>query len=75
MKNIEKLQNVVVDREKVAALIKNSTANEVKQLIGVQDSQISNLRHGTRGPSANGLLRLMMYYGLQPKDLAKIEGS
>lgn len=60
-----------MDKEKVAELVKQSTSNEIKQLIGIRDGQVSNLRHGVRGPSANGLLRLMMYYGVKPKDIAK----
>lgn len=73
MSNISILQNVVVDKEKIAQLIKDTKSSDLKQLLDIKDSQVANLRKGERRPSANGLLRLMMMYGISPDDLATVE--
>lgn len=73
MNNINVLQNVVVDTDKISALVKKTTPSDLKQLLDIKDSQVSNLRKGSRRPSANGLLRLMMLHNVNPSDLATIE--
>ena len=70
MKDISKLQNVELDRDKLGSLLQTTPNKELKRLLQVGDSQVSFLRRGERGPSADGLLKLMMLYGLKPQDLA-----
>lgn len=73
MKNISILRNVVVDRQKLATLCKGIDHEELAELLDVKTSQVANLRRGERRPSANGLLRLMMMYGIKPEDIAGVE--
>lgn len=75
MSNINILQNVVVNRARIAELVKESKGSEIKQLLGIKDSQLSNLRRGDRNPSTDGLLRLMMMYDLTAEDLATVENG
>ena len=75
MNNINILQNVVVNRDRIAELVKESSGSEIKQLLGIKDSQLSNLRRGDRSPSTDGLLRLMMMYNLTPEDLATVSSK
>lgn len=69
MKDITQLQNIVLDRGKLGALVKQTEKDYLKQLLSIGDSQVSNLRRGDRKPSADGLLRLMMLYGLKAEDI------
>lgn len=73
MSNINILQNVVVDKQKIAELIKDADNREIKQLLGIKDSQLHNLKRGERGPSSDGLLRLMMRYQVSADDLATVK--
>lgn len=70
MTNINILQHVVVDKGKVADLVKDLSKDEMKQLLGIQNSQIANIRRGEKGPSTNGLLRLMILRGVTAEDIA-----
>lgn len=70
MKDINTLQNIQLDTKKLGEVLQNTKTADLKRLLNVGDSQIGFLRKGDRGPSASGLLRLMMLYGLKPKDLA-----
>ncbi len=75
MTNINILQNVVVDKSKIAALIKETKSDDLKELLNIKDSQLANLRKGNRRPSANGLLRLMIMYDIAPGDIATVESA
>jgi hypothetical protein len=70
MTNINILQNVVVDKTKIADLVKDLSRDEMKQLLGVKNSQAANIRRGEKAPSTNGLLRLMILRGVSAEDLA-----
>ena len=73
MSNINILQNVVVDKHKIADLVRDMPKDDLKRLLGIKDSQVANLRNGDRRPSANGLLRLLMMHNIDPADLAGVE--
>lgn len=73
MKDISQLQNVVLDQDKLGALVRQTERDYLKQLLSVGDSQVANLRRGERKPSADGLLRLMMLYGVKPEDIATVK--
>ncbi len=62
-----------MDKEKVANLIKDTKNSDLKQLLDVKDSQVAHLRKGERRPSANGLLRLMIMYGVSPDEIATVD--
>jgi hypothetical protein len=72
MKDITQLQNVVLDKGKLATLVKTTEKDYLKQLLQIGDSQISNLRRGEKGPSADNLLRLMMLYGVKAEDIVTV---
>lgn len=72
MNNVNILQNVVIDRCKIATIIKDTKSSDLKKLLNIKNSQVTNLRRGDRGLSANGLLRLMIMYDIKPDDLAII---
>lgn len=71
--NINILQNVVVDRAKLADLLRGVDINDLSRLLGVKNSQAYYVRRGERPPNVDGLLRLMMLHKLQPEDLAALE--
>lgn len=71
--NINILQNVIVDRAKLADLVKGADVDELSQLLGVKRSQAYYVRRGERPPTIDGLLRLMMFHKLQPEDIAALE--
>lgn len=73
MSTINILRNVVVDKDKIASLIKESKDSDLRELLDIKDSQIRHLRTGKRRPSANGLLRLLMMFEVPPSDLATVE--
>jgi hypothetical protein len=73
MKDLNKLQNVRLDKGKLAGLIRETDRGTIKEVLQVKDSQLAYLRSGDRGPSVDGLLRLMMMYGLKPSDLVTLE--
>lgn len=73
MKDIETLQNIKLNRAKLSEVLQGTKTAELKQLLNVGAGQIGWLRKGERSPSASGLLRLMLRYGLKPKDLAITE--
>lgn len=75
MNSINLLQNVVVDKTKIAELVKSTNSKDLKQLLGIKDSQASNIRRGERKPSADGLLRLLMAYNIKPEELATVAPS
>lgn len=70
--DINNLQNTVLDQEKLASLTKQTSKDYLKQLLTIKDSQVANLQSGKRGPSTNGLLRLMLLYGLEARDIVTI---
>lgn len=70
MKDIPNLKNIVVDTSKFKDLRGDASRAEIGQKIGVTGNQIANIEAGYRKPSANGLLRLMVLYGLKPQDVA-----
>jgi hypothetical protein len=71
--NIDILQNIVVDRNKLHDLVKDSDVNELSRLLGVKNGQAYYVRRGERPPTIDGLLRLMMLHNLQPGDLAALQ--
>jgi len=71
--DINNLQNTVLDREKLAGWAKQTSKDYLKQLLTIKDSQLANLQNGKKGPSTNGLLRLMLLYGLEAKDIVTLE--
>lgn len=73
--NINILQKIVLDKDKLAELVKGTDSKDLKELLGVKDGQISHLRQGRRRPDADGLLRLMMLYNLTPEDLATVKAN
>ncbi len=73
MKYIDQLQYVVIDKDKIAELVKSVNVNVVKELMGIKDGQVSHLRSGTRNPSANGLLRLMLFHNVSAEDIATVK--
>lgn len=73
MNNINDLQNVIIDHEKLRDLRGSVHRDIIGEKIGVGASQIANIEQGIRKPSANGLLRLMMLYGIKPEDIATIK--
>lgn len=70
MNDIDNLQNIVLDQTKLGALVRETSTNDLKQLLTIKDGQVSHLRRGARKPSADGLLRLMLLYKLSPADIA-----
>lgn len=72
MNNINILRNMVVDRDKVADLVRNSDVDDLAKLLGVKRSQAYYVRRGERPPTIDGLLRLMMLHGLKPDDIATL---
>jgi plasmid maintenance system antidote protein VapI len=75
MNNINILKNLVVDREKVNEMVGQLTVEELSELLKVQKSQAYYVRNGQRMPTVHGLVRLMMYYNLQPSDLVALENN
>jgi transcriptional regulator with XRE-family HTH domain len=73
MVDITELQNVVLDKGKLADRVRMTDRHYIGQVLGVGDSQVEKLRRSERSPSVDGLLRLMLFYGLKPEDLVKVE--
>lgn len=75
MNDISNLHNLVLNGKKIRELRENAALEraDVGKRIGVGSSQIANIEQGIRKPSANGLLRLMLLYGVKPEDLTMVE--
>lgn len=73
MKDIAQLKNVKLDRDKLAALVRTTEKGYLKQLLQIRESQAANIRRGEKGPSTDGLLRLMLLYGLKAEDISVVE--
>lgn len=73
MKDIAQLKNVKLDRDKLAALVRTTEKGYLKQLLQIRESQAANIRRGEKGPSTDGLLRLMLLYGLKAEDISIVE--
>lgn len=71
--DINNLQNAVLDQEKLAERLRTTSKDYLKQLLAIKDGQVAHLQKAARKPSANGLLRLMLLYGLEAKDIVKVE--
>lgn len=70
--DISNLQNTVLDQAKLSELVKTTNNDYIKQLLDIKDAQLAYLKNGKRGPSTNGLLRLMLLYGLEAKDIVTV---
>lgn len=70
MKDINTLQNVIIDHEKLRNLRGSVHRNVIGEQIGVGGSQIANIEQGIRKPSGDKLLRLMLLYGVKAEDIA-----
>jgi hypothetical protein len=70
--NINLLQNIIIDKDKVRELVKDRPVEEIERLFGYNKSQAYNVKNGLRLPSRDGILRLMMLHGLSAEDLATV---
>lgn len=73
MNNINNLHKTVIDSDKLRELRGSVHRDVVGEAIGVGGSQIANIEQGIRKPSANKLLRLMLFYNVKPADIVKTE--
>ncbi|MEP7077073.1 MAG: helix-turn-helix transcriptional regulator [Acidobacteriota bacterium] len=70
MKDIKQLQTVTIDHGKLKQLRGSVNRAAIGEQIGVSANQIANIENGLKNPSAKGLLRLMMLYGVRAEDIA-----
>ena len=73
MFDTNKLKEIGINHAKLKELRGTVNQSEIGGKIGVSDRQISNIEAGIRNPSAEGLLRLMLLYGIKPEDIALIK--
>jgi len=71
MNDIDTLQDLVLDKDKLTETIQRMDNEEIKQFFGVKDSQMFYLRRGEKWPTVEGVLRLMNKYKLKPQDMLK----
>lgn len=70
---IDNIKDVVIDHEKLKALRGSTHKDVIGKQIGVSGNQVANIERGFRDPSAKGLLRMMILYGVGPEDIATVE--